>query len=60
MLNTKQKISNRYHNKHTPETLMKGERYTEDKKVILTPRKREEMERGRINEHSEVEDSSTT
>lgn len=39
---------------------MKDERYTEDKKVILTPRKGEEMERGRIKEHSEVEDSSTT
>lgn len=32
---------------------MNVERYTEEKKVILTPRKRKEMER-------EAEDSSTT
>lgn len=39
---------------------MNVERYTEDKKVILTRRKREEMERGRIYEQSDAEDSSTT
>lgn len=41
-----------------PEWKMKDTQKT--KKVILTPRKGEEMERGRIKEHSEVEDSSTT
>ena len=39
---------------------MNVERYAEDKKVIVTPRKREEMKRERVNEQSEAEDSSTT
>lgn len=41
-----------------PEWMLKDTQRT--KKVILTPRKREEMERGRINEQSDAEDSSTT